>query len=109
MSLSAIIIDAIDLETLMAEIYRLAAELAPSETISRELARLSGEEREHANLLRAGRNYQARVPEAFGQAGVSKEELLEGIKAGQDLLARIFWPGSSGQDREQKASPAPDS
>lgn len=89
MGISTIIIMAIDLENLLAEIYQLAAELAPSENISRELVRLAGEEREHANLLRAGRNYQARVPEAFGQAGVSKEELLEGIKAGRDLLARI--------------------
>jgi len=89
MGISTIIIMAIDLENLLAEIYQLAAELAPSENISRELVRLAGEERDHANLLRAGRNYQARAPEAFGQTRVSKEELLEGIKAAQDLLARI--------------------
>lgn len=89
MGISTLIIEAIDLENLVAEIYQQAAELAPSETISRELVRLAGEERDHANLLRAGRNYQARAPEAFGQARISKEELLEGIKAAQDLLARI--------------------
>lgn len=89
MGISTIIIEAIDLENLVAEIYQLAAELAPNENISRELVRLAGEERDHANLLRAGRNYQNRAPEAFGQARVSKEELLEGIKAAQDLLAKI--------------------
>lgn len=89
MGISTLVIEAIDLENLVAEIYQLAAELAPSENVSRELVRLAGEERDHANLLRAGRNYQARAPEAFGQARVSKEELLEGIKTAQDLLARI--------------------
>ncbi|MCR4409488.1 MAG: hypothetical protein QHH43_03155 [Candidatus Saccharicenans sp.] len=89
MSITALIIEAIDLENLVAEIYQQTAELAPSENIAKELVSLSGEERDHANLLRAGRNYQARAPEAFGQARISKEELLEGIKAAQDLLARI--------------------
>lgn len=89
MSLSAFILDAIDLENLIAEIYQLAAALAPDENIAGELTRLSGEERDHANLLRAGKNYHTRAPEAFGQPLITREELLSGLKAAQDLLVRI--------------------
>ena len=84
-----LLLEAIDLETLIAEIYRLAAELAPDENMTRELTLLSGEELGHASLLRSARNYQLRAPEAFGEASLSKEDLLKGLKSAQELLARI--------------------
>ena len=84
-----LILEAIDLETLIAEIYRLAAKLAPDENMARELTLLAGEELDHASLLRTARNYQLRAPEAFGEASHSKEELLRGLKSAQELLAKI--------------------
>ncbi len=89
MLLSKLIIEAIDLEALIAEIYKQASELAPDENIVRELTSLAGEELAHANLLRTGRNYLTRAPEAFGEATISREELLQGLKATQELLGMI--------------------
>ncbi|MDI6848810.1 MAG: hypothetical protein QME69_03350 [Candidatus Saccharicenans sp.] len=89
MLLSALIIEAIDLEALIAEIYKRAAELAPDGNIARELTGLAGEELDHASLLRAGRNYLTGAPEAFGEATISREELLQGLKATRELLGMI--------------------
>ncbi len=89
MSLSIIMVEAIDLEILLSEIYRKTAELAPEESIGKELILLAGEELAHANLLRTGRNYLTRAPEAFGEATISREELLQGLKATQELLGMI--------------------
>ncbi|MDI6698638.1 MAG: hypothetical protein QME85_06855 [Candidatus Saccharicenans sp.] len=89
MLLSALIIEAIDLEALIDEIYKRAAELALDGNIARELTGLAGEELDHASLLRAGRNYLTRAPEAFGEATISREELLQGLKATRELLGMI--------------------
>lgn len=89
MSLAKIITQAIELENLIGEIYRLASSLSPDEFLARELARLADEELQHVNQLRTGRNYLARAPEAFGQPAIDEEEMLQGIKSAQELLARI--------------------
>ncbi len=89
MSLAKVINLAIELENLIGEIYRLASILSPDENIARALDRLAEEEQQHVNLLRTGRNYLARVPEVFGSPAISENEMLEGLKSAQALLARI--------------------
>jgi len=89
MSSAKIVTLAIELENLIGEIYRLAANLSPEENIGRELARLAAEEQQHVNLLRTGQNYLTKAPEVFGQLAISEEEMLLGLKKAQELLAKI--------------------
>ncbi|MCI4446072.1 MAG: hypothetical protein JHC32_08615, partial [Candidatus Aminicenantes bacterium] len=63
MSLAKIVPLAIELENLVGEIYRLAANLSPEDNTGQELARLANEEQQHVNLLRTGRNYLTKAPE----------------------------------------------
>ncbi len=89
MSLAKIITLSIELESLINQIYLMVSDLSPEEKISRELARLAGEEQQHVNLLRTGRNYLTKAPEVFGQPAISDEEVLLGLKKAQELLAKI--------------------
>jgi rubrerythrin len=89
MSLAKIVTLAIELENLVGEIYRLAANLSPEDNTGQELARLANEEQQHVNLLRTGRNYLTKAPEVFGQPAISEEEMLLGLKKAQELLVKI--------------------
>ena len=89
MSLAKIVTLAIELENLIGEIYRLAANLSSEDNTGQELARLAEEEQQHVNLQRTGRNYLAKTPEVFGQPAISEEEMLLGLKKAQELLVKI--------------------
>lgn len=56
---------AIQLEEKMSECYKAMGELSQDESISRELTRLSSDERAHMNLLIMGKNYLKEAPDLF--------------------------------------------
>jgi rubrerythrin len=73
---------AIQLEAKMSECYKEINKLCQDETISKELVRLSYDERAHADLLITGKNYLKEVPDIFSLKSERMTELktaLNGI------------------------------
>jgi rubrerythrin len=69
MALVALLDLAIELEEKISEIYELMSRKASGEALRTELVSLSHEEVDHANLLRAARNFALKDEEFFSQKG----------------------------------------
>jgi rubrerythrin len=61
------------------------SQLTSDEALSKKLKRLAQDEREHMNIVRAGKNYVLEAPDLFGQETISEAELIEGINSAVTL------------------------
>ena len=76
--------EAIELEQKIQSCYGLLSKVT-RDGIAEELRRLAREEKSHINVLRTGKNFVIRAPDAFGQETVSDTEIRLGIKAAVDI------------------------
>jgi hypothetical protein len=84
MRLTVTLDEAIELEERIQSCYGLLCRVA-KDGIVNELRQLAREERSHISVLRAGKNFVIRAPEAFGRETVSDTEIRLGIKAAADV------------------------
>lgn len=84
MSLTATLDKAIELEERIQSCYWLLSKIT-QDGIADELRWLAREKKSHINVLRTGKNFVIRAPDAFGQETVSDTEIRLGIKAVADL------------------------
>jgi len=76
--------EAIELEERIQVCYNLISKTT-KDGVSEELRQLAREEKSHVNVLRTGKSFVIRTPDAFGQESVSRAEIRRGIKAAADL------------------------
>jgi rubrerythrin len=76
---------ALELETLISELYTTIAELSGDPPIARKLKTLAGEEINHANAIRRGKSYYEEYPNLFTGLTMDETELAMGLEE-----ARIF-------------------
>jgi rubrerythrin len=76
--------EAIELEEKIQSCYGLLSKVT-QDGIAEELRQLAREEKSHINVLRTGKNFVIRAPDAFGLETVSDTEIRLGIKAAADL------------------------
>jgi rubrerythrin len=76
---------ALELETLISKIYTTIAELSGDPPIAKQLKTLAGEEINHANAIRRGREFYEEVPNLFAGITMDETELAMGLEE-----ARIF-------------------
>jgi rubrerythrin len=86
MSISETFDLAIQMEEKMSECYKEIGKLCLDETISKELVRLSYDERAHADLLMTGKNYLTEAPDIFSL----KSERIAEMKIGLDKIIRLI-------------------
>jgi rubrerythrin len=84
MRLLATLDEAIELEEKIQVCYGLLSK-ASQDGSAEELRQLAREEKSHVNVLRTGKNFVIRTPDAFGQEIVSDADIRTGIKAAADL------------------------
>ena len=83
----------IKLEEIISRCYKTLAETCPAGEAQNRLLRISGEETNHANVLRSGRDFARKMPDLFGPQAFPSAELLEGVRSAESLLARIVGGG----------------
>ena len=76
--------EAIELEERIQVCYNLISKTT-KDGVSEELRQLAREEKSHVNVLRTGKSFVIRTPDAFGQESLSREEIRRGVKAAADL------------------------
>jgi hypothetical protein len=76
---------ALELETLISKLYTTIAELSGDPPIAKQLKILAGEEINHANAIRRGREFYEEVPDLFAGITMDETELAMGLEE-----ARIF-------------------
>ena len=84
MKLLVVLDEAIELEEKIRSCYELLSKLT-EDGVSAELKQLAREEKSHANVLKTGRNFVVRTPDAFGQEAVTDTEIRKGIQDIADL------------------------
>jgi len=84
MRLLATLDEAIELEEKIQVCYGLLSK-ASQDGSAEELRQLAREEKSHVNVLRTGKNFVIRTPDAFGQEIVPDADIRTGIKAAADL------------------------
>jgi hypothetical protein len=84
MRLTITLDEAIELEERIQSCYGLLSK-ATQDGSAEELRQLAREEKSHVNVLRTGKSFIVRAPDAFGQESVSDAELRLGIKVATDL------------------------
>jgi len=77
---------AIQLEEKMSECYKQIGKLCRDEAISKELVRLSYDERAHADLLITGKNYLKEVPDIFSL----KSERMTEMKIALNKIIKLI-------------------
>jgi len=85
MRLTVTLDEAIELERLIASCYEILSGISEN-SISEELKKLSREEKSHISVLKTGKNYVFRAPDAFGDERVSDIEIRLGQKVAADLF-----------------------
>ena len=88
MKLAAMIDQAIGLEEKIQACYQALSRLTGN-GFSAELRALAQEEKNHINVLKTGKSFVFRAPEAFGREMISEAELRLGLKAAEDLEADL--------------------
>lgn len=89
MNLNTFIDMGIELEETISACYEGLSKLSHDETLSWRLNKMAQEEKNHANLLRSGKNYIQMIPEAFGQECMTAAEIRAGLKLTKSLLQKI--------------------
>jgi rubrerythrin len=84
MKLAAILDEAIGLEEKIHACYRALSRLS-GDGVSAELKELAQEEKSHISVLKTGKNFVFRTPEAFGREVISDVEIRMGLKAAGEL------------------------
>ncbi len=88
MKLAAMLEEAIGLEEKIHACYRALSRLT-GDGVSAELKALAQEEKSHISVLKAGKNFVFRTPEAFGRQAISDLEIRSGLKAAGELEADL--------------------
>lgn len=81
---------AIQLEEKMSECYKEIYKLCQDEAVSRELVRLSHDERAHADLLITGKNYLKEVPDIFSLKLERLTELKTALRGVIKLIESVL-------------------
>jgi len=85
MSLIVMLEEAVRLEEALSRCYKTMSLLAEDDHLSRELNRLSLEEKDHATAIKAGKNYVFKNQGLFGREKVSEDEIRIGIRLALNL------------------------
>jgi rubrerythrin len=80
---------AIQLEEKISEVYDLMSRKAAEEALRKELVGLCHEEVDHANLLRAARNFAVKDEEFFSQKSVESGRLQDCLKVLLELIDEL--------------------
>jgi len=88
MKLASMLDEAIGLEEKIHACYRALSRLS-GDGLSGELKALAQEEKSHISVLKTGKNFVFRTPEAFGREAISDFEIKTGLKAAGDLEADL--------------------
>ncbi len=88
MKIAAMIEEAIGLEEKIQACYRALSRLT-EDGLSEELRALAQEERSHINVLKTGKNFVFRTPEAFGRETISGLEIRKSLEAARELEADL--------------------
>jgi hypothetical protein len=88
MKLAAMLDKAILLEETIHSCYRALSRLT-DDGFSAELRALAQEEKSHISVLKTGKNFVFRAPEAFGREVISDAEIRLGLKAAGELEADL--------------------
>jgi rubrerythrin len=88
MKLTVMLDEAIKLEESIFACYEALRQLS-RDGLADELKALAREEKSHINVLKTGRNFIFRAPEAFGAECVADVEIRAGLKAAADLQADL--------------------
>lgn len=88
MKLAAMMDEAVALEERIRSCYVLLGKVT-DDGAAHELRALAREEKSHVNVLRAGKDFMVRAPEAFADEMVIGDEIRSGIKAACDLEAGL--------------------
>jgi rubrerythrin len=76
--------EAIELEERILSCYALLGKFT-QDGFAEELRQLAHEEKSHVNVLRTGKNFVIRAPNAYDQETVSDSEIRLGVKAAAEL------------------------
>lgn len=85
MRLTVTLDEAIELERIISSCYELLSRIS-EDSLSGELKKLAKEEKSHISVLKTGKNYIFRAPDAFGQESISDIEIRLGQKVAADLF-----------------------
>ena len=88
MKLAAMLDQAIGLEEKIHACYRALSRLS-EDGLAAELKALAQEEKSHINVLKTGKSFVFRAPEAFGGEMISDAEIRMGLKAAGELEADL--------------------
>lgn len=88
MKLIGLLDEATAVEERIRSCYEILSRLS-EDGVSSELKQLAREEKSHANVLKTGKIFVSRKPDAFGQETVSVSRIRPGIKALADLEAGL--------------------
>lgn len=88
MKLIAMIDEAIGLEEKIHACYQALSRLT-GDGLAAELKALAQEEKTHISVLKTGKNFVFRAPEAFGREAVSDIDIATGVKAAGALEADL--------------------
>jgi hypothetical protein len=88
MKLAAVLDEAIGLEEKIHACYQALSRLS-GDGLSAELKALAQEEKSHISVLKTGKNFVFRTPEAFGRVAISDVEIRLGLKAVCELEADL--------------------
>jgi rubrerythrin len=78
-----------ELELKISKIYEKMAGLTNDTSLSKRLMSLSGEEINHANTLRTGKNYLKEMPDLFVGVQLEDEEMRSGLDGSAALLSEL--------------------
>jgi len=78
--------EAIRLEEMVSRCYYLLSMIAPDESLSWELNKLSLEEKNHVTVIKTGKDFAFKNPELFGKEAISDEEIRLGIRLTENLI-----------------------
>jgi hypothetical protein len=84
MNLVAMLDEAIELEEKIHACYEALSRLSP-DGITDELTALAREEKSHISVLKTGKNFVFRAPEAFGGELITDIEIRTGLRAAGEL------------------------
>ena len=77
------------LEDVVADCYRALAGMTANDALLRDFRQFEREELNHARILRSGKNYVLKAPDAFGKENVDEAELHSGLAAVRAALEQI--------------------
>jgi rubrerythrin len=86
MSLIVMLEEAIRIEESVSRCYKIMSMIVPDDNLSRELNRLSLDEKDHANAIKTGKNYVFKNPDLFGKETISDDEIRMGIRLVENLI-----------------------